>query len=125
MNIVKEMPCIVCPMSCHLSVTLDENGKVLEVTGNSCKRGDEYARAELSNPTRMVTSTVKLTNGLYSRLPVILSKVIPKDRMFDVMAEINKIEVMAPVSLNQVLLSDVCGLGADVLASRTMPALKE
>lgn len=122
MSIVKEMPCIVCPMSCHLSVTLDENGKITEVTGNSCKRGDEYARAELTNPMRMVTSTVKLTNGLYSRLPVILSKTIPKDRMFDVMEEINKIEVTAPVEINQVLLSDVCGLGADVIASRTMAA---
>ncbi len=116
----KEMACIVCPMSCHLEVTLDDNNKIIEVTGNTCKRGDEYARNELTNPVRMLTSTVKLTGGLYKRLPVITSVNIPKEKLLDVMNEINKIEVCAPIKVGDIIVPNVCGLNADILASRSV-----
>jgi CxxC motif-containing protein len=117
---VKEMICIICPMSCHLQIQLDEEGKVTNVTGNSCPRGEQYARSEMTNPVRMVTSTVKIKNGLYPRLPVILSGSIPKEKMFQVMEVINQIEVEAPVVMNQVLMENVQQLGVNVIASRSM-----
>jgi len=116
----KEMICIVCPMSCHLEVELDDKGAVLNVSGNSCPRGDVYARKELTNPTRMLTSTVKIKGAMYDRLPVITSTDIPKGKMFDVMKAIANIEVQAPVLINQIILKDVCGLGVDIKGSRTM-----
>lgn len=116
----KEMACIVCPMSCHIEVTLDDNNNIIEVKGNTCKRGDEYARTELTNPVRMLTSTVKLSGGLYKRLPVITSTHIPKDKLFEVMNEINKIEVCAPVKIGDIIIANVCGLNADILASRSV-----
>jgi CxxC motif-containing protein len=119
-KIVKEMACIVCPMSCHLKVELDENGKVLQVSGNTCPRGEVYARAEMTNPVRMVTSTVVLKDGPYKRLPVILSGMIPKGEIFHVMEEINKVKVCAPVHINDIIIENIAGLHVDLLASRSM-----
>ena len=115
-----EMACITCPMSCHLVVELDEAGGVLSVTGNTCKRGENYARNELTHPMRMLTSTVKINNAMYPRLPVILSGEIPKDRIFDVMKAINTVSVCAPIGINDIIVENVCGLGVNVIASRSM-----
>ncbi|NLA78331.1 MAG: DUF1667 domain-containing protein [Erysipelothrix sp.] len=115
-----EMTCIVCPISCHLEITLDEDDNIIEVTGHTCPRGDVYARKELTNPTRMLTSTVRIGGAMYDRLPVITSADIPKGKMFDVMKEIAKISVEAPITNNQVIIENVCDLGVDIVASRTM-----
>ncbi len=113
MNEKKELICIVCPRGCHLVV--DEN---MNVAGNFCKRGEVYGKNEVTNPTRTITSTVKISGGPIPRLPVKTSQPVPKDRIFDVMAEINKLSVQAPVEMNAVLLPNVLETGADVLATR-------
>lgn len=116
----EEMICIICPLSCHLEVDLDDSGNVVDVAGNSCPRGDTYARKELTNPTRMLTSTVRIKGAMYERLPVITSGDIPKGKMFDVMKAIAEVEVTAPVKVKDVIVKDVCGLGVDIVASRSM-----
>lgn len=116
----EEMICIVCPIGCHLEIDVDDDGNVLEVHGNACPRGDVYGRKELTNPTRMLTSTVKIHGAMYERLPVITSSDIPKDSQFDVMKEIAKVSVEAPVVNNQVIIKNVLGLGVDIIASRSM-----
>ncbi len=108
-----ELICIVCPRGCHLSV--DEN---LNVTGNTCKRGETYGKNEVTNPVRVLTSTVKIEGGVIARLPVKTSVPVPKGRIFDVMTEINKVCAHAPVAINDVLIPNVLGLGADVVATR-------
>lgn len=115
-----ELPCITCPMSCHLTAKLNEKGSVLSVTGNTCLRGEAYARAELTNPVRTLTSTVRIENGTQRRLPVITSGQIPKDKMFEVMEEIHKIRVCAPVKENDIIIKNVCNLDIDIVASRTV-----
>jgi CxxC motif-containing protein len=85
------MICIVCPTGCRLSVRKDKDGKVMSVTGNTCPRGEKYARQEIESPTRTLTGTVRLEGGLLPRLPVITSDAVPKDRIFDVMREINRV----------------------------------
>lgn len=112
---MRKFICIVCPKGCHLEV--DDN---LKVTGNSCKRGETYGISEATNPVRMVTSTVKIKSELMTRLPVRTDQAIPKSRIFDVMAEINKLEVTAPVAIKDVLIADVLGLGANIIATRTV-----
>lgn len=114
------MVCINCPMSCHLKVELDESGKVSKVSGNTCPRGEKYAYKELTNPTRIVTSTVRIKGAIHNGLPVITDKDIPKDKIFDVMEEIRKAEVCAPVKINDIILENVCGLGVNIIASRSM-----
>lgn len=116
----KELACIVCPMSCHIEVELNDNNEVISIKGNTCKRGENYARSEMTNPVRMLTSTVKLSHGLYKRLPVITSDNIPKDKIFDVMNEINKVSVCAPIKVGAIIISNVCNLGVDIIASRSV-----
>ena len=120
----KELTCIVCPMSCHLEVTVGDNGEIVSVTGNTCKRGDKYARTELTNPVRMLTSTVKLEGGLYKRLPVITSDNIPKGKMTEVMEAISQVTVTAPIKMNDIIIEDVCGLGVNIIASRSMEKIE-
>lgn len=109
----KELVCIVCPRGCHL--TIDENNNV---TGNSCQRGVTYAINEITNPLRMLTSTVFIKSELIKRLPVITSKEISKNLIFDVMKEINKVRVEAPIKMHQVIIKNVLGTGADIIATR-------
>lgn len=107
--------CIVCPKGCHLKV--DEN---LNVTGNSCKRGEVYGKAEVTNPTRTITSTVILKNSTYTRLPVKTSCPVPKAMIFDIMKEINKIEVTAPINSGEVLLENVLNTGSNIVSCKTV-----
>lgn len=123
--IKKEMVCIVCPMSCHIEVTIDDENQITQVKGNTCKRGEIYARSELTNPQRMLTSTVKLESGLYRRLPVITSAPIPKEKLFEVMNEINQIEVCAPIKINDIIIQNVCGLDVNIIASRSVEQIHE
>lgn len=116
----KELICIVCPMSCHIEVEMDDCGKVLHVQGNTCKRGEQYARTEMENPVRMVTSTVRIEGGLYRRLPVITSQAIPKGKIMEVMEAINHVTVCAPIRINDIIIKEVCGLPVDIVASRSM-----
>lgn len=119
MTEVKELICIQCPMGCPLSVTL-EDGKVVRVEGNSCPRGDAYGRKEVTNPTRIVTSSVPVEGGEIARVSVKTANDIPKGKIFDIMAEIRKVAVKAPVKLGQVIIPDVCGTGVDVIATKTV-----
>ena len=114
---VRHLTCIGCPMGCQLEVTL-ENGEVTSVTGNTCKRGDDYARKEVTNPTRIVTSTVPVRGGRIAMVSCKTANDIPKDKIFDVMKEINEIRVDAPVKVGDVILKDICGTGVDIVATK-------
>ena len=114
--------CIVCPRGCHITAEKNSDGS-FNVTGNTCKRGYDYAVSELTHPTRMITSTCKVAydDGLdheLMRCPVVTSKPIPKEKIFDVMNEINKVSVKYPVNMHQVVISNVLGLDVDIIATR-------
>lgn len=108
-------------MSCHLVVEQDEENRILSVTGNNCNRGDTYARRELLSPMRILTTTVAIEGALHRRLPVILTAEIPKNSQQEVMKELSSIYVQAPIAYGQILKENICGLGVDVKASRSMP----
>ena len=75
---MKDLICIMCPKGCHLKVD-EEHGYT--VTGNRCPRGAEYGHNELKNPTRVITSTVRLRSKSACRLPVKTDGQIPKYMM--------------------------------------------
>ncbi len=112
---MKELICITCPRGCHLLV--DDN---LNVTGNMCPRGALYAKAELTHPTRMVTSSVWVESKIESRLPVKTKEPIPKELIFPVMEEIEKITVKAPIKIGDVIIKDVLGTGVDIVATKNI-----
>jgi len=116
----KELICITCPMGCTLDVT-HEGDTIVEVDGATCKRGENYAKEELTDPRRMVTTTVRVAGGLHPLVPVYTSAPIPKGRIFDLLEEIRKVEVKAPVKMGEAVLEDVVGTDVRVLASRDMP----
>ncbi|AQM60437.1 MULTISPECIES: DUF1667 domain-containing protein [Clostridium] len=111
---VKELICISCPMGCHLKVDVDNK----TVTGNTCKRGEIYGLNEVTNPVRVVTSTVKVNGGELPVVPVKTAGAIPKKLNFECMKVINETTVNAPVKMGDVLIKDVLGTGIDVVASR-------
>ncbi len=112
----KSLICVSCPLGCPIEVEI-ENGEVVAVTGNTCKRGDAYARAEITNPVRSLTSSVKVENGLHPVVPVKSSGPVPKDKMFDCMKEINAVTVKAPVNIGDIVIKNILGLGVDIVAT--------
>lgn len=118
----RELTCIGCPMGCPVKVTM-EDGAVTAVSGHSCPKGDIYARKEVTNPTRIVTSTVIVRGGDHSRLSVKTASDIPKDRIFDVMRDINKAVVQAPVQIGDIILENAGGTGVAVVATRNVNAV--
>lgn len=116
----KNLICISCPIGCHLEVSLDDNNNVTKVEGNTCKRGITYAEKEITNPTRFVTSTVKVEHGSEERISVKTEFDIPKAKIFDVMKEINKITVEAPIKMDDVVIENVAGTGVNIIATRSV-----
>lgn len=117
----RELTCIGCPLGCAITVTL-EGGEVKEVVGFTCKRGKEYARKEVTNPTRIVTSTVRLT-GSKTGAAVVSCKTaqdIPKGKIFAVAAALKQVVAKAPVEIGDVLLANVAGTGVDVVATKAV-----
>ncbi len=115
----RNLICISCPIGCHLTVQLEDD-TVINIEGHTCKRGPAYAEKELTNPTRFVTSTVKVINGSEERVSVKTEFDIPKSKIFDVMKEINKVTIKAPVKMDDVLIENVAGTGVNIVATRSV-----
>ncbi len=113
----RELICIVCPIGCRMEVDVERDYRV---TGNQCERGPVYAREELTAPKRVVTSTIRITGGIYNRIPVKTRGAIPKELVFKCMEEINKLDVRSPMKMGDVVLEDVLGTGVDIVVTRNM-----
>ena len=113
----REMVCVSCPMGCAITVELDDNNEVISVTGNTCPRGDKYARQECTHPERMLTSTVKVEGGRLPVVPVKSASPIPKEMLFDAMKEVNKVTLKAPVTFGDVAVKDILGTGIDIVVT--------
>lgn len=114
----KEFICINCPMGCRLKVTLD-GGEVVSVTGNTCKRGETYGRQEAVSPQRVLTCLMRASNR-GKPFSVKTSKPVPKGMLFRCADEIYRTRPSAPVSMGDVVIRDLCGTGADVLATQDL-----
>lgn len=118
----RELICIGCPMGCPLTVEMNGD-EVMGVTGNTCKRGDVYARKEVTNPTRIVTSSVKVIGGTLAAVSVKTKEDIPKGKIFDCAKALKSIEIQAPVYIGDVILKDVAGTGVDIIATKNVAAV--
>ncbi len=110
--------CIVCPVGCELSIQLGADGQCQEVTGHRCPRGQAYAIAEITDPRRVLTSTVAVAGSEHRLLPVRTKEAIPKDMLFAAIQELQKVLVKAPVHVGDVVIEDLLGTGIPVIASR-------
>ena len=113
----KELICIGCPMGCPLTVTMDGD-KPLHVSGNTCPKGEAYAQKEVTNPTRIVTSTVKVAGSDRNIIAAKTKTDIPKQKIFACMQEINHILAEAPIAIGDVLLENVADTGVPIVATK-------
>lgn len=115
----KEIICIVCPMGCQMEVSWDESAGYT-VKGNVCGRGEKYGIKELTDPTRVLTTTVRLRSKQQSRLPVRSDGPIPKGMIFQCMRYMDSIEIEAPVGIGTVIVENILGTGANIVATRSI-----
>jgi len=109
-----DMICVSCPVGCDMSVT--KNGGKIQVSGNQCPAGFEYAQEELTNPTRNIATSVRVLGGDISMLSVKTSRPVPKGEIMNIVKAVHEVTMTAPVEIGDVVLADV--FGADIVATR-------
>lgn len=115
----KNLICINCPLGCMLTVAMDGK-EIVSVAGNTCRRGDTYARKELTNPTRIVTSTVRVLGGSESMVSVKTKEDIPKGKVLECVRALKDVVVPAPVKIGDVILEDAAGTGVSIVATKNV-----
>lgn len=115
----REFICITCPVGCTIEAVI-EDGRVVEVKGQGCKRGTEFVQEELRAPKRMLTTTVRVRDGVLPLVPVRSSEPLPKEHIQSVVLGLREVELEAPVAEHQVVLANVAGTGVDIITSRAL-----
>lgn len=117
----RDLTCIGCPLGCQIEVKFDDK-EIISVTGNTCPRGDQYARKEVTNPTRIVTSTVRVYGSTTGAVTVSCKTKsdVPKNRIFDCIRDIRGLSVQAPIHIGDVLKSDIAGTGVELVATKNV-----
>ncbi|HIX37261.1 MAG TPA: DUF1667 domain-containing protein [Candidatus Blautia pullistercoris] len=121
MTETRELICINCPLGCGLTVTL-KDGDVVKVEGNTCPKGEAYGKKEVTDPTRIVTSTVRVSGGVLPVVSVKTASDIPKEKIMDCANALKNVKIQAPVSIGDVVVEDVCGTGVSVIATKNISA---
>lgn len=116
---IRNLTCIGCPMGCPLTVKLEDT-EVISIEGNSCKRGAVYGKKEVTNPTRIVTTTIRVSGGTEPVVSVKTKEDIPKDKIFACIRAMKEITVPAPVHIGDVILRDVAHTGVDIIATKNV-----
>jgi len=114
--------CIVCPLACQVTVTLDDGGNIRGAANYLCKQGEKYAIAECQFPGRILTTTVLTEGSSQKLLPVRTGKPVPRAHLMDVMYSLSQIKVKPPIKMGQIIVSDIKKLGVDVVSADELPA---
>lgn len=115
----RKLTCIGCPLGCEVTVEL-KGMDVVSVSGNTCPRGETYARKEVTSPTRIVTTTVKVENGILPAVSVKTKSDIPKSKIIDCVKALQKISVKAPVFIGDIVYQNVADTGVDIVATKSV-----
>ena len=115
----RKLTCICCPVGCELTVCQKEEGTVT-VTGNRCQRGAAYGEKEVTNPTRIVTSTVRAAGGRGQMVPVKTASEIPKEKIMECIRELAGVTITLPIKAGDVVLENVAGTGVNIVATRSV-----
>ncbi len=113
------LTCIICPIGCLMEITVEKNGEtiiVIDVKDNTCPRGEEYAKKELVNPTRTLTTTIAVSGGEAVLVPVKTDGEVPKGRLIDCMEVIRRVCISAPIKRGDILIQDILGTGINIIA---------
>ncbi|MBF0359857.1 MAG: DUF1667 domain-containing protein [Oligoflexia bacterium] len=114
----RELICIICPTSCKIQVTFDDEGNLSEVEGFRCKRGENYVKEEVVDPKRTLTTIIRVVDGEITMCPVKTSIAIPKEILGDMTLNVSKLFAHAPIKVGDVIVKNIMGTGADIVATR-------
>lgn len=134
------LTCILCPRGCDIEVQVDwpdgmpetpdarpglpgKSGgtpAMVSLSGAGCPRGAGYVERELQDPRRIVTTSVRVTGGTGPLTSVRLTKPVPRDQMQAVVSELKKLRLTAPVWIGQVVVTNILGLGSDVIVTKAI-----
>lgn len=115
----KELICIGCPLGCSLEVTIEDENNI-KVSGNTCKKGEIYGVKECTNPTRIVTTTVKVIGGTEEMLPVKTENDIPKGMILEIIKLLKNISVPAPINVGDIIVENVLNTGVNIVAAKSV-----
>jgi CxxC motif-containing protein len=115
----KHFTCVICPLGCEIDVEL-QNGNVVSMEGSKCEKGKEFVLQELEEAMRILTTTVPIKGAKWAMLPVRTDKPIPKRLLSKVIEQLATIELHAPVKMYHVIVKDVAGTDANIVATRNM-----
>ncbi len=113
-----EITCIGCPNGCQITIT--KIGNEFEINGQECKRGEEYAIQEYTAPKRVLTTTIQVNNGILPLIPARSDNPLPKEQLINCMKYICKVKVNAPIKMGDILIKNILGLEANIVASRNL-----
>ena len=115
----RHFTCVTCPVGCEIDVEL-QDGRVVSMEGNKCDKGEEFVLKELEEPMRILTTTVRLKGARWAMLPVRSDAPLPRRLLFRAIEELAGVELQAPVKLYDVVIKNVAGSGANIVATRNM-----
>lgn len=115
---IRHFTCINCPMGCPLSVTIDDQGQAIDVTGNTCPKGHTYGLSEAMHPMRIVTSIVPVLHGDLAMVSCKTSQPIDKEKMFEVIQALKTVHLEAPVHIGDVLIENVANTSVQIVATK-------
>jgi CxxC motif-containing protein len=116
----KHFICVVCPIGCEIDIVHD-GSKIISMEGNKCERSEEFVSQELIEPMRILTTTVRIQESMWPVIPVRTDKPVPKRLFPRIMRQLRRTKLQAPVNMLDVVVRDVLGTGANIIATRTMP----
>jgi len=120
MEKIREIICVVCPLSCRIKIKIKDR-KIVSLKGNKCRQGREYASQEFYNPQRVLTTTIKVKNSnLFPLLPVRTDKPVSKKKLRECMQYLATIEVETPINMGQIIVSNILNTGANIIATRKL-----
>ena len=113
----KSLTCVVCPVGCQIDLCI-EDGAVTHMKGFSCSRGQDYAKAEVIDPRRILTTTVKVRGGMLPVVPVKSDKTLPRNILLECMKVVSRVELIAPLPAGTVAVHDILGTGVNIVTTK-------
>lgn len=115
----KSLTCVACPKGCEITVEY-EGDKIIDIKGNACPQGKNYAEEEMVAPTRILPTTIKVKKGVLDLCPVKTTKQISLEKMEKAMEVIGSKVIEAPIEMGDILIKNILDTGADIVATRDL-----
>lgn len=113
----QEIICVGCPCGCHITLTVDESGKIVKFDGNECSAGKKYAAEEFKTPVRIFTGTVKTEGSSRPLLSVRTNKPVVKTSILKCGEYLSNFVVKSPIKIGSVVIPNILDTEADLIAT--------